>query len=356
MAVYKDQNKTSDGRSWYYITYKKDFNGVNKKYKSKRYMTKSEAQQAERLFLMKRDNPINKSFVLVASAYFEELYSIRKEATPYCYEALYNKHIKPYFNDFNINEINISIIDQWKLEMAKKSLKLSYLNNIYSILKSIFDFAIKKYGLSSNPVAISGRFQKKNEDVIKNEEKLRYITYDEFNQLISVIDNITWKTFFMFLYYTGMRKGEVQALNWNDIDFENSSIIVNKTLSTKTKKDFKITSTKNNLNRTVKMNKTLKEQLQIYKSEMMKYIDFKNSWFVFGNTRFMPETTIARYKHKYFKLAKINEYIKANQTDTVKLFLMMSNRLGHTIEVMQRTYMHLFPTIQTEIVDILDNL
>ena len=373
MAVYKDKNKTIDGRSWYYLTYKKDFNGINKKYKSKKYMTKSEAQQAERLFLMERDNPIKKSFILVADSYFEELYQIRKEATPYCYEGLYKKHIKPYFSSFYINDINISIIDKWKLEMAKKGLKLSYLNNIYSILKSIFDFAMKKYGISSNPVAICGRFQQKNDEVIKDEEKIRYITYEEFNKLISVIDNITWKTFFIFLYYTGMRKGEVQALNWNDIDFNNNLIIVNKTLSIKTKKDFKITSTKNNLNRKVKMSKTLKEQLLLYKKEMMQYTDFNENWFVFGNTRFMPETTIARYKHKYFKLScvpeitihefrhshvslLINEYIKSGQTDTAKFFLMMSDRLGHTIDVMQKTYMHLFPTIQNEIVDILDNL
>ena len=47
MAVYKDKNKTSDGRAWYFNTYKKDLNGNNKKYKSKRYATKSEAQEAE---------------------------------------------------------------------------------------------------------------------------------------------------------------------------------------------------------------------------------------------------------------------------------------------------------------------
>lgn len=32
--------------------------------------------------------------------------------------------------------------------------------------------------------------------------------------------------------------------------------------------------------------------------------------------------------------------------------LMLSNRIG----LMQKTYMHLFPTIQDEIVDLLDNL
>ena len=34
----------------------------------------------------------------------------------------------------------------------------------------------------------------------------------------------------------------------------------------------------------------------------------------------------------------------------------MSTRLAHTVDVMQKTYMHLFPTIQEEIVDILNNI
>ena len=126
------------------------------------------------------------------------------------------------------------------------------------------------------------------------------------------------------------------------------------------------------------MSKTLYETLSEYKKEVMKFTDYSNNWFVFGNTRFLPETNIARNKHKYFELSGvkeitihefrhshvsllINEYIKVSKeknmkVDTAKFFLMLSNRMGHTIEVMQRTYMHLFPTIQDEIVDLLDNL
>lgn len=106
---------------------------------------------------------------------------------------------------------------------------------------------------------------------------------------------------------------------------------------------------------------------------MEQYTDFKESWFVFGNTRFLPMENIDRNRRKYFKLSGvkqitnhefrhshvsllINEFVKSGGTDTTKFFLMMSNRMGHTIEVMQKTYMHLFPTIQNEIVDLLDNL
>lgn len=373
MPVYKDKKATKDGRQWYYIVYKKDFNGINKKYKSKRFKNKTEAKEEERLFLMKRDNPLNKPFILVAKDYFKEMYSIRKESTVYSYENAYKTNIGPYFEHFNINSIDVSMINNWKLELSKKGFKITYLNKLYNILKSIFDFAMRNYGITINPVVISGRFQCKNDEVRTDEEKIRYITYEQFNQFISVIDDITWKTFFIFLYYTGMRKGEIQALNWNDINFNKNEITVNKTLSVKTKDSYKITSTKNYINRKIKISKTLREQLVLYKNEMMKYNDFNENWFVFGCGRFMPQTTIDNKKHYYFKLSGvneitihefrhshvsllINEYIKSGQTDTTKFFLMMSNRMGHSIKVMQETYMHLFPTIQNEIVDILNNL
>ena len=45
---------------------------------------------------------------------------------------------------------------------------------------------------------------------------------EDFNKFMSVIEDNLWKTFFTTLYYTGMRKGEIQALTWNDIDFCNN--------------------------------------------------------------------------------------------------------------------------------------
>jgi len=121
------------------------------------------------------------------------------------------------------------------------------------------------------------------------------------------------------------------------------------------------------------MKKTLVDSLLNYKKEIQKYIDFKENWFVFGNAIHMSKTTVDRYKHKYFELSGvkeitmhefrhshvsllINEYLKTGQTDTTKFFVMMSDRMGHTIDVMQKTYMHLFPTVQNEITNLLDNL
>ena len=55
-----------------------------------------------------------------------------------------------------------------------------------------------------------------------------------------------------------MWKGEIQALTWNDIDFQKRTIYVTKTLTVKTKQaKWKITSTKNLKNRKIDMDNNL---------------------------------------------------------------------------------------------------
>lgn len=365
MAIHKGK-PTKDGRIWYFTKYK---NGIN--HTSKKFLTKEECMKAESKFILKNDNPINKNFNLVAEDYFVYLEEFRKKSTIESYKQTYYKHIYPYFKSSYINQVNTQDIKKWAEIMLKTGFSTVYLNKIYSLLKNIFDYGIKNYGLEHNPVVI-GRFKSKQQ-VQKDEEKLRYITKEEFDKFISVVDIPLWHCFFTTLYYTGARKGELLALTWNDIDFSKKEISINKTLNTKIKGDIDITPTKNYLNRKIKMSKVLFEELYSYHQEQLKYTDYKDSWFVFNGSTYLPLTTIDRYKHKYFVESGVheitlhefrhshisllvNEYLKSGQTDTTKFFVMMANRMGHSIPVMQKTYLHLFPSVQDEIIDLLDNL
>lgn len=376
MSVFKDKEKTKDGRQWRFKVYYHNEDGKLKPYTSKRYLLKKEAEAAERVFKLNRDVPVKKRFDVVADDYFKDAYIRLKESTVNTYYSQYKNNILPYFKNRFIDEINVTDIENWKNKLIDRKIKTSTCNEYYVVFKEIFTYANRKFELNYNPVSLSGRFKRRNDEVIKTEEKLRYITYDEYCKLIDVIHDDLYHCLFLTFYFAGMREGEMQALTWNDIDFNRKVIIVNKTLSTNTKEGrYKITNTKNCLNREISMSRTLYAELKRYKEIVMKYDDFRSDWFVFGNGDFLSTYNMNKYRKIYFKEAGlekklitihefrhshvslcINEYIKSGQSDSTKFFLMMSQRMGHSLRVMQETYMHLFPSVQDNIVSLLDNL
>ena len=58
--------------------------------------------------------------------------------------------------------------------------------------------------------------------------KMDHYNIKEFKNFIKFVDNIIYRTFFIFLYYTGVRPGEAMALKFSDLNFKEISI--NKTI------------------------------------------------------------------------------------------------------------------------------
>ena len=362
MSIEKDKVKTRDGRQYYFRVM---ING--RSYKSKRYLTREEARKEEAQYILKHKHPNRASFEVVGDSYFKFLSTYCKYSTTYTYIKDYSKHIYPYFARKDIFSINILDYNNWYDIMAKKGLKAKYLNKINSLLKNIFQFAVQNYDLEYNPVV---KTFKENHSEIKT-DKIRYITKNEFDRFISVADDPMYKLLFEFLFYTGARIGEVICLTWNDINLERKYVSITKTL-------YKIhnntpTSNKTNTNRQIYLNDSLVDNLTRYKASRMVYKDFSNNWYIFGDVNTLSTTQIQRKKHQYFVKSGVNEitihefrhshvsnivdmYLKSGNTDSTKFFIMMSQRLGHTIPVMQRTYLHLFPNTQDDLVKMLNNL
>ena len=373
MSVFKDKEKTKDGRQWRFKVYYHNTEGKLVPYTSKRYLLEREAKAEERVFLLNRNAPVKKRFDVVATDYFKDAKNRIRESTYLEYLGKYNLNIKPYFKDKFIDDISVLDVENWKNKLAQK-IKIVSCNQNYVVFKEIFKFANRKYEMNYNPVELAGRFQRKNDEVISDKAKLRYITYEEFCKFVSVIDNDLWKAFFTTLYLTGMRKGEIIALTWKDIDFDRNVIIINKNVSFRCEKcKYKITSTKTSVNREITMSNKLINELKEYKEKVMQYGDYNDNWFVFGNGDVLGQYNIKKAKDYYFELAGvrnitihefrhshvslcINEYLKNGGNDSTKFFIMMSQRMGHGLRVMQEVYMHLFPSVQDKIVDLLNNL
>lgn len=87
-------------------------------------------------------------------------------------------------------------------------------------MKAIFAHAAEANDLASSPI-VSVSFPK------TRPHKLKRVQATSVDELIKK-STPQYQTILMFAAYTGLRFGEMVALTWDDIDFENNMVIVNK--------------------------------------------------------------------------------------------------------------------------------
>jgi len=381
MAIYKVKTATRDGRKWYYSICYSTANGERKRKKSQLYATKQEAQEAERLFLTsKSQNRIDMTFEETYYQYIDYADEYIKGSTKYCKNNRIKNHILGYFGKINIHDITVNTIIAWKSRVNKatygnsKEYTISYKQTLFKELKIILKYGVNFCGLKENVADKIMTFHDKSEKVIADEEKVRYIMPNEYNLFISVIENIVFKVFFAFLYYMGVRKGEAQALTWEDIDFDNNTARIIKTITNKTEERdengfrFKITNTKNRKNRTIKIPLILKNMLiELYK-HYNEFEGFNDKWFVFGGYRHLASQSINNAKDNCFELVKktygksINRITNHEFRHSHASYLiskgvkveLIAYRLGDTVEVILKVYAHLFPEVEDKIIEELD--
>lgn len=203
-------------KSCYEITYY--ING--KLVRKSGFKTKIEAQEA----LPKVTKSFSKNLTVleIMNIYINEHCACNcKETTIELY-----KGYKSNFKDFHYTQakkitgrdINKLII-VWKNEgMKNKSI-----NNLLGFMTSCFNYAIENKLLSSNPITRKHMQSRKH-------EKIQHLTEDEMYLFKRAIKDYPANKRLALLLdlHTGLRIGELLALEWSDIDFKNKLLNVNK--------------------------------------------------------------------------------------------------------------------------------
>ena len=155
------------------------------------------------------------NFETFVKLYLDELSSRIRETTFSNKQYLINSKIIPYFKNKSINEIKTSDIRKWQNTLLKSNYSETYIKTVNNQLTAIFNYAVKYYDLSINPCKKAGSIGKKHSD------KQDFWTVDDFNKVISIIndDDVCFKTLFSTLYWTGMRIGELLALQVKDVNW-----------------------------------------------------------------------------------------------------------------------------------------
>ncbi|MDM5233417.1 tyrosine-type recombinase/integrase [Lysinibacillus pakistanensis] len=185
-----------------------------------------------------------------------------------------NKYVLDYIGRFKIKSVNNLIIQRELIDpLINEGFKEGTLLNIYRRVNAIFSFAIKNEFLDRKRFT-SPNLKKASESIKRNALTISEVT--EILEIARTKYKITHYTCLSLLFLTGMRVGELRALQWGtDIDFENNLIHINKT---KDRFGSRSPKTKNSY-RKFPMNESIKSILLDYRKwyeEIMETCKFRN--------------------------------------------------------------------------------
>jgi integrase len=284
----------------------------------------------------------------VLNKYLDELKYQTKISTYLKKKHIYQKYFEQQINGLTIDTIDNRFVLRYKEYLRNLDLHNNHKNTIYSAVSSYMNFAVK-YGFSStNPFRYLNDFTR-----TKREQTIW--TMDHLKQFISESHNPALNTMVWVLFMTGMRKGEYRALTWNDIDFTNQLIRINKTRSFISGIGYQTTSPKTNSSvREVLIDSYTLEVLKNYKQYCSSYYGFtEEDKILFVNAEELSNETLRRNFKKIItrlKLPNIRIHDLRHSHATM-LFrteispLLISKRIGHKdVQTTMNIYTHVTNT------------
>ena len=132
------------------------------------------------------------------------------------------RHLKPIFKDISLSKINPKHIEDYKRKRLEK-VKPPTIDRELALLKFMFSLAIKWKYTNENPVKEVKFFN-------LHRKMERILDHKEAKQLLEAASE-RLKSVLIIALNTGMRRGEIFNLRWNDVDFDKYFIFIKETKS-----------------------------------------------------------------------------------------------------------------------------
>jgi len=178
-------------------------------------------KRSNHLFLSKQDQKI--TFEQVFNNWMNlKIRNKRGYKTVLQYDTFYSKHFKEHFGDLRIMFIKGQDIDNFVNYLIKLNLKPKSVNNVLTLLKQVFKFALNEEIINSNPT-------KKTDFLKEPENEVKYFTDEEIKSLLNLNKFENSYPILVIALNTGMRIGEIFGLCWDCVNFEKNQILVKRT-------------------------------------------------------------------------------------------------------------------------------
>ena len=328
-----------------------DWQGKRRKSTKRGFATKREAEEWLRNFLITQKADFYMKFEDFWKMYCADMETRLREHTMRTKKYIVELKILPYFGNKRVNDITAADIRQWQNELIKMGYSPTYLKTINNQLSAMFNYAVRYYDLKSNPCAKAGSMGK------SKAEEMDFWTGEEFRKFIdSVMNKRLSYMAFMTMYWTGMRMGELLALNPKDVDIEKKTISITKSYQRLGKKDVITPPKTPKSKRVITIPEFLAADIKDY---MDSLYDLQEDDRLFPITKYYLEHEMQRgIKESGVKRIRVHDLRHSHASMLIELGfspLEIANRLGHEkVETTLNTYSHLYPNKQTKLAERLD--
>lgn len=233
----RESKKSKSGYTWRVTFEYKDRYGKKKKYSKSGFATKKAAQ----VHALAVQSDLAKGLVVDNSIHtVDELFQQMVKLPGYSpntikvYTDTYNRHILPVLGSVDIKDIHFPELQSFftdKSTVGKKAVE-----TIKTVLTGIGNLAVKSGYISSWPInlvqtsgADKGRKKAGGND---------YLPEIDFRKMLNLVSHGSPEfscgsrgMFLLLGYYLGLRIAEACALTWEDVDFEQKTIRINKQLT-----------------------------------------------------------------------------------------------------------------------------
>lgn len=342
---------------WLIQFYYKNAFGENKKTTKRGFSSKKEAEEWYMNFKLSQNGNLNMTLEAFVQIYISDLKNKIRENTWISKLQIIETKILPYFKNKRMCDIEPKDIIKWQNELEAltdkqgKHYAPTYLRAINSQLSAIFNHACRYYKLHENPVSkvpAIGKKKAKEMDFWTKEEYLKFAD--------AMMDKPLSYYAFELLYWCGIRLGEMLALTPGDFNFDNNTVSISKSYQRIHGKDV-ITEPKTVQSiRIVKMPDFLCSEMQdciksIYGiKENMRIFNITKSYLHHEMERGCKQTGIKKIRIHDLRHSHISLLINLGFSASA-----IGKRVGHTSTEITDTYIHLFPSVQTDMADKLNS-